>query len=807
MGRFTLNSSAFGAMAAVGPIAAARRRYPQFRPYPHDAAYERWIETVEPGTVVDPVGAVGNRFGAVPMVTVVVPVFNALPRHLDDLMRSLTAQTFSDFEAVFADASTDPAVTAHLASLCVDDPRLTHVSLEENGGISRNTNAGIERATGEFIAFVDHDDTLAPHALNEVAAYLFAHPDTDIVYTDEDKITDDGRYRHSPHRKPGWSPHQYLSCNYTSHLCVIRRELLDRHGGPDPQFDGAQDYELILRLTSSASRPVVGHIPKVLYHWRTAAGSTAAEFEVKSYVRAAGRLAVQRALAARGVDGEVVALDDRPGWFEPRISPAPGVSVLLLCVGPEAPDPDALLTLTDTSAFGTVSSRRADEVDLPSLVDALRAEDIVVAVRENVVPHGSDWLQLLAGVTALDVVAAVAPRIVDGEDRIVDMGRVRDASEIPDPLFVGHPVDQGDERGHPSWVRDVDELSGAVVVARRDRFGRDPGPDDRLVVWSPVTMTVAGPRARPRVSVCVPLYHHADTVERCLRSILDQDHDDFEIVVVDDASSDDGAAVARTLLRPGDRVIVNPMRLGAAENHNRCVEVARGELVQFVHGDDELLPGALTTLAAAFDDDDVALAFSRRRLLTDDDEFREFAGTVHHNFSALQTTNDADALIADVIWKGLWRNFFGEPSNVMFRRHRALDAGGFRDDLAQTFDIDLWVHLIAGGRVVFVDEELSVRHHDGDTLSAANRRADRDWLDHTRMLWGVAMDGRIPARARVYAGLWLTTCHPTSVIDALRSPAGTRLGRLADVAVLPLTEIERRRRVAGSAARTPQEVG
>ena len=131
-----------------------------------------------------------------------------------------------------------------------------------------------------------------------------------------------------------------------------------------------------------------------------------------------------------------------------------------------------------------------------------------------------------------------------------------------------------------------------------------------LVVWSPVMMTVVDRRVRPRISVCVPLYKHADTVERCLRSILEQDHDDFEIVVVDDASGDGGVDIARRLLRPDDRVVVNPHRLGAAENHNRCIELARGDLVQFVHGDDELLPGALTALSAPFDDPEVALTFS-----------------------------------------------------------------------------------------------------------------------------------------------------------------------------------------------------
>ena len=787
-------------ISSLVPLTAVRDRYPQFRPYPYDAAYETWMRTVEPTTFVDPIGPIANPFGDGPMFSIVVPAFNTPQRYLEPLVDSLLAQTFGDFELLLADASTDPDAARRVAAVSERDPRIRYIRLDENGGISRNTNAGIDAATGSFVVFVDHDDTLAPQALNEVAAYLLENPATEIVYTDEDKITDDGRWRHSPHRKPAWSPHQYLCCNYTSHLSVVRRSLLEEEGGLDPDCDGAQDFELILRLTSTPR--VVGHIPKVLYHWRTAPGSTADVFEVKPYVREAGRSAVERSLSARGIDCTVIALENKPGWYEARPRVHGGPRVVVVAIGSGAADPDELIASTDTAQFGEVRTHRTTDDDITDVVSDLAAHDFVVVVRESVRPRDPQWLSRLVGVANMPDTASVAPRLVDEDDIVVDMGVVGVATGEPTPLFVGYRADSGDERGDPGWARDVDRLSGAFVVARRDRFDRDPEPGEHHVVWSPVTMVVDRP-APPRVSVCVPLYKHADTVERCLRSILEQDHDDYEIVVVDDASGDCGAEIARRLLRPTDRVVVNQTRLGAAENHNRCIEHARGDLVQFVHGDDELLPGALQVLSKPFDDPEVALTFSRRRLVTDDDEFRDFAATVHHNFTDLREVNDADELVTDIAWKGLWRNWFGEPTNVMFRRVRALAAGGFRDDLAQVFDIDMWVHLIAGGRVVFVDEEYSVRHHDGDTLSSANRKADRDWLDHTRMLWGVAMDPELPPRARLYAGLWLTTCHPTSVLDAVRSPAGTRLGRLADVAVLPFSEIERRQRI--SARRSSRE--
>lgn len=297
------------------------------------------------------------------------------------------------------------------------------------------------------------------------------------------------------------------------------------------------------------------------------------------------------------------------------------------------------------------------------------------------------------------------------------------------------------------------------------------------------------------VTICVPLYNHAATVERCLRSALEQDHDDFEILVVDDASRDGSAQVARGLVRETDRVLVNDTRLGAAGNHNRCIELARGELIQFLHGDDELLPAAVSTLSQTFDDGQVAMAFAPRQVITDDQDFAARFGTLHHRFRQLAARNEADDLITEFVYKGAWNNWFGEPTSVMFRRDRALTVGGFRSDLAQVFDADLWLHLSAGHRIAFVDRALSIRHHGLDTLSEDNRRERRSWLDHTRVLWGVLSDPQMPRRSRVFAGLWLSTCHPSSVIDAVRSPAGQRLRRLREVACVPWTEMTRRRHI------------
>ena len=227
------------------------------------------------------------------------------------------------------------------------------------------------------------------------------------------------------------------------------------------------------------------------------------------------------------------------------------------------------------------------------------------------------------------------------------------------------------------------------------------------------------------ISVCVPMYNNGATIARCLRSVLDQDGE-FEIVVVDDDSSDDSVAIAATMLRAGDRLIRNRSRLGLNQNHNKCLELARGSYIQLVHGDDCLLPGALQTLARCFDDPTVGLAFAPRRVLTDDLWWLQHHDRLHTCFSKLEEYNDGPSLVMQMVWReGATINWIGEPTGVMFRRRLALDAGGFRDDIYQLVDLDLWLRLLLRSAACFVPQELSVRCHTASTGTAHNLTTQR----------------------------------------------------------------------------------
>lgn len=243
-----------------------------------------------------------------PRISVVTPVYRPSLDHFLETAASVRDQVYDNWEWCLADdASNDSALTAALKELAAQDQRVRFVARGENGHISVATNSAAALATGEYVALLDHDDLLSPDCLAEVALYLAAHDDVDVLYSDDDKVNVDGQ-RYGPQFKPDWSPESLLSQMYFSHLFVVRRTLYEEVGGMRPGFEGSQDHDLALRAAEKARR--VAHLPLVLYHWRAAEGSTALSGDAKTYSFDAGMRAVAEALARRGVPAKA----DRPDW-------------------------------------------------------------------------------------------------------------------------------------------------------------------------------------------------------------------------------------------------------------------------------------------------------------------------------------------------------------------------------------------------------------------------------------------------------------------------------------------------------------
>ncbi len=292
------------------------------------------------------------------------------------------------------------------------------------------------------------------------------------------------------------------------------------------------------------------------------------------------------------------------------------------------------------------------------------------------------------------------------------------------------------------------------------------------------------------------MYNNSATIKRCLQSILDQDGVDFEIVIVDDSSSDDCAAIAATMLRAGDRLVTNPSRLGLSGNHNRCMELARGTCVQFVHADDWLLAGALQQLARCFDDPAVGLAFAPRRVVQEDlPWWLRTVSKPHAFFPRLREHNKGPSLVMQMMLMGAGSNWIGEPTCVMFRRQVALDAGRFRDDIYQLVDVDFWLRLMLRSAVSFVPQELSVRNTSARTESVRNAKSRRDWLDQLRVLTWLIVDPASTTAIRFAAGAWwIFIWLLLHVIVTALGPQ--RRSRLKTLARAPIAEFAHARRLA-----------
>jgi glycosyltransferase involved in cell wall biosynthesis len=301
---------------------------------------------------------------------------------------------------------------------------------------------------------------------------------------------------------------------------------------------------------------------------------------------------------------------------------------------------------------------------------------------------------------------------------------------------------------------------------------------------------------RPSISVCVPAYNNSASIARCLRSILDQEGVDFEIVVVDDNSADDCAAIAAAMLRPGDRLIHNESRLGLSGNHNKCIEHARGARIQFVHADDWLLPGALQRLAPCFDDPAVGLAFAPRRVMQKDIPlWWRVPSRPHRLFPRLGEYNEGASLVTQMMLMGCAANWIGEPTSVMFRRELALDVGGFRDDISQLVDLDLWFRLMLRSAVRFIPHELSVRTQSAGTESVRNAKTGRSGLDHLRILTWLLVDPASTRAIRLAAAAWWP-CAWIEVYLLVGLFGPYRWSSLKTLAQAPVQEFAHARRLA-----------
>ena len=245
-----------------------------------------------------------HKFSYNPYISLIVPVFNPPENFLHKMIESVQNQTYSNWELCLADGSTDKKVYMILQEYHERNQKIKIKIIGENKGISGNSNEALSMATGEYVALLDNDDLLTPDALFEVVEAINENDKPDLIYTDEDKTDERGERFFDPHFKADFAPDMLRSYNYICHLSVIKKALLEKIGSFNSEFDGSQDYDLILRATEQADKII--HIPKVLYHWRVHSKSTAAGDKNKPYTHIAGEKALTAHLQRMQLKGKVL---------------------------------------------------------------------------------------------------------------------------------------------------------------------------------------------------------------------------------------------------------------------------------------------------------------------------------------------------------------------------------------------------------------------------------------------------------------------------------------------------------------------
>jgi GT2 family glycosyltransferase len=444
------------------------------------------------------------------LFSIVVPVYNTPLDLLARLIASVKAQWYPSWELIFVDdASPNEAVRATLSSL--RDPRIRTIFSDTNRGISDTTNIGLNAAQGEYVVFLDHDDELTVDCLYELALCI-ERDDPDFVYSDEDKIAPDGSFT-QPFFKPDWSPDTMMSTMFTCHVMCVRRSLLEVVGGLRKEFDGAQDYDFVLRLVEHTKR--ISHLPKVLYHWRIIPASIAADLNAKPYAIDAARLAREAALKRRGLQGILEPVAQMPGYFRVRYNMigTPLVSIIIPSKNNAAVLRRCVESIQDLSTYRNfeivIMDNGSTHVDAVRTLRYFAAQDGIRVVPHNQpfnyselnnigVRHSQgdillflnddtevlspDWLERMVGYAQLDHVGAVGAKLLYPNTRRVQHNGVLNLAAGPGHAFIH---DDADSPGY--FMRNLLEwnwlaVTGACLMVERRKFETVGGFDEKLPI-------------------------------------------------------------------------------------------------------------------------------------------------------------------------------------------------------------------------------------------------------------------------------------------------------------------------------------
>ena len=479
---------------------------------PEEVPYGPWYEAYVP----DEAALEKQRhhhFEYSPLISVAVPAYRTPEKFLAQMIDSLLAQTYGNWELCIANGSPeDSAMKKVLEEYTKKDSRIRVSELTENKGIAGNTNAALEMAQGEFVGLLDHDDLLAPNALYEIVRALDEDRNLDAVYTDEDKVTTELDEHFQPHLKPDFNLDLLRSNNYICHFFVVRRSIVQKVGGFCQEFDGAQDHDFIFRCIETAEK--VGHIPEILYHWRTHKASTADNPASKMYAFDAGKRAIEAHLKRTGTEGIVSHTPDL-GFFRVKypVQGQPLVSVIIpnkdeketlkACIDSireKTEYPNYEIIIVENNSTTDEIFQYYKELSQDSRIRLLRwkKEFNYSAINNYGVRHANGeyllflnndvtvitpgWIKELLGVCQRPEVGAAGVKLIYPDNTIQHAGCVIGLGGIAGHMFVDMPANRTGYLHKASILQDMSAVTAACMMMKRTAFEEAGGFTEKLSV-------------------------------------------------------------------------------------------------------------------------------------------------------------------------------------------------------------------------------------------------------------------------------------------------------------------------------------
>ncbi len=472
------------------------------------AKYQDWIKRNKPtANELKQQHTQSQNFSYTPLISFITPVYNTPLDVLQETIESVLAQTYSHWELCLVNGGSDRVGVKKVLDRFVQrDSRILVRHLDKNLGISGNSDEALMMASGEYIAILDHDDLVAPTMLFEVVQALNKNPQTDIIYFDEDKLSQDGRIRLEPFFKPDWSPHLLLSTNYLMHS-VFRRELVLKVGMFSSEMDGAQDWDLAFRCVEQTNQIV--HIPKILYHWRKMAGSAAGDANAKLWAIEAQIRSVTNHLVRQGARGAQVT-QPQPGIVRVQFEHSnPKVSIII----PTKDKADLLLTCL-SSIFSRTAYQNYEIIvidngsteaatlhyfellthnpkvkiiqhpgqfnfsEVNNLGVKHAAGDVFVFLNNDTEVLDADWLDDLVGWAVQPNVGIAGAKLIRPDDTIQHAGIIMGLAGHGSHIYDGALEDRYGIFGRAEWYRDYQAVTGACIAVRREVFEELGGFDE-----------------------------------------------------------------------------------------------------------------------------------------------------------------------------------------------------------------------------------------------------------------------------------------------------------------------------------------